>query len=400
MIIMAFFYFIVLIGAVIFYVMYKDDLSFYLLLSILTLIPILLTTLILTRRKLKVSLVCKNDICRQNKECPLILRIKNDSIFTVSSLKIKISYSNALEGTKSYVLINTPAHFKNTDEICLKLSSEYCGRIDACIEKIRIYDLFRLFSMKLKPEKKEASFYVMPSITATEPSVINYSNPLSESPSYSKHRPGDDPSEIFGLHEYVPGDRISKVHWKVSAKEDKLIVKDYSLPLGNNVAIFICVSNNQKHSSHKVLSDYNKAVSISASLGAYLSENEISHTVYIMSDDEGLMVHTIDSEESYKMFLMSCVSKKIHSGSELLAYSDYIARCEEATASRYSHCIIICPGETEGIEQTLISGCELCHRQTLILTSAVTTPLTRLPENTQFITLSTDNLSALSDIII
>lgn len=398
MVIMGIFYLIILVGAVIFYVMYKDDLSFYLLLSAVIMLPILFTSLIITKRKLKVSLICKNDICKPGAQCPLILRIENKSVLMVSTLRVTISYLNAVEATKSYLKIDTPVHFLNTDEICLKLASSYCGKIEAKIEKIRIYDLFRLTSMKLKPQKDSASFYVLPKMTAVEPSVINYSNPLSESSAYSKHRPGDDPSEIFGLHEYVPGDRISKVHWKVSAKEDKLIVKDYSLPLGNNIAIFICASNRKDKSPADTLYSYDKAISIASSLGAYLTENEITHTMYITDSVNGLTSYIIDSEESFRMFLMSSISSKLHCGDELSAYKEYVASCESNTASRYSHCLVIASGDANELENTILSGYDLCYSQTVILTSPATKQFTRLPESTQLITLETDDLSILSDI--
>ena len=43
-----------------------------------------------------------------------------------------------------------------------------------------------------------------------------------------QNRKGNDPSEIFDIREYVPGDDIRSIHWKLSSKTDTLILKEAS----------------------------------------------------------------------------------------------------------------------------------------------------------------------------
>ena len=45
-----------------------------------------------------------------------------------------------------------------------------------------------------------------------------------------QNRKGNDPSEIFDLREYVPGDDVRSIHWKLSGKLDNLVVKEASDP--------------------------------------------------------------------------------------------------------------------------------------------------------------------------
>ena len=70
MLIVAIFYLIMLIGSVLFYIMFKDDFSFYVLTLVLTTPPILLISLILLRRKVSVSLSCAKQVCKFGSECP------------------------------------------------------------------------------------------------------------------------------------------------------------------------------------------------------------------------------------------------------------------------------------------------------------------------------------------
>ena len=43
---------------------------------------------------------------------------------------------------------------------------------------------------------------------------------------------------MFQIRDYVPGDSQRQIHWKLSHKYDKLIVKDPSLPITRSAAVF------------------------------------------------------------------------------------------------------------------------------------------------------------------
>ena len=77
----------------------------------------------------------------------------------------------------------------------------------------------------------------MPKIHAIEPTLRLNNYTASEANVYSKHKPGDDPSEVFDIREYAQGDKLSRVHWKLSSKQDKYMVKDYSLLINEAVLI-------------------------------------------------------------------------------------------------------------------------------------------------------------------
>ena len=61
---------------------------------------------------------------------------------------------------------------------------------------------------------------------------------IDDTEDYSNERPGYDLSEMFQIRDYVPGDSQRQVHWKLSHKYGKLIVKDPSLPITRSAAVF------------------------------------------------------------------------------------------------------------------------------------------------------------------
>ena len=50
---------------------------------------------------------------------------------------------------------------------------------------------------------------------------------------------GDDPSEIYQVREYRERDSLKDIHWKLSAREEELMVKERGFPLGCVVLIKI-----------------------------------------------------------------------------------------------------------------------------------------------------------------
>ena len=52
-----------------------------------------------------------------------------------------------------------------------------------------------------------------------------------ESFRYSGARPGDDPGETFDIREYQEGDSIRQIHWKLTGKLDKMMIRQRSFPV-------------------------------------------------------------------------------------------------------------------------------------------------------------------------
>ena len=53
----------------------------------------------------------------------------------------------------------------------------------------------------------------------------------------TSNRRGEDRSEVYQLREYRPGDDIRQIHWKLSSKLDRMIVRDPGLPLERSVLL-------------------------------------------------------------------------------------------------------------------------------------------------------------------
>lgn len=117
------------------------------------------------------------------------------------------------------------------------IQTTHCGILQIFIEEIIFHDPLGLFSRKIKTDAKQHTIihpvgYAM-DITLAD----NTFDP--ESSQHSTTKPGMDVSEIFAIREYTPGDPIRSIHWKLSEKVDKTMVREFSLPISNAALVFL-----------------------------------------------------------------------------------------------------------------------------------------------------------------
>ncbi len=100
----------------------------------------------------------------------------------------------------------------------------------------------KLFSLR-KKRKGELKVAVLPYFYELPENEISYSHTrIVESDYYSPYKSGDDPSEVFSIREYREGDRPQRIHWKLSRKQDQLMIKEFSDPLNCSVLLFVDLS--------------------------------------------------------------------------------------------------------------------------------------------------------------
>lgn len=122
-------------------------------------------------------------------------------------------------------------------ERTFSFSSPHCGTLLISAVAPRITDWLGIFSMKAGAPLK-AKCTVLPDTFAMEPQTALLQIPNAESEDFSPLIPGNDPTEIFDLREYTPGDDIRRIHYKLSAKTDQLIVRRFSLPVNRTVLLY------------------------------------------------------------------------------------------------------------------------------------------------------------------
>lgn len=310
-------YAILLVIAVFFYILYVDVASLFLLLFLIIL-PIASGILFhISKHKLKFTLCSSYESVEKSNSIVYNLLIQNTSLVPFSFGKIRIKYYNTMSNKNEYVFIKTFIPQKNTVKISFAISSEYSGCVRAEIDKIKIYDILLLFSHKEK--KYDNPFYkadvtVMPKLV--EMSIDNgYNNSeQNDSDVMSKTKKGDDPSEIFDIHQYVEGDRLNRVHWKLSARVDELFVKDFSMPISNMCYIIFDGAGGFQTSENDNLKEIDTCLDGVMSFSYNLIKNSIPHGIVynnksIGNYDSVEVFDFDDCNKAVKILINNCETK-------------------------------------------------------------------------------------------
>ncbi|MDE6149890.1 MAG: DUF58 domain-containing protein [Ruminococcus sp.] len=294
-------YSILIIISFAFYILYKGILSFYLFVFLVILPVVLAIITAIQKRKVKVAFLKPHYTTTCGKKTPITIKINNNSIFPVANLEITLSYCmNHSDKTEKFK-INSPALPKDSQLLTFNIASKHCGTAHIEIANVKICDMLRLFKPKLClseikiHNKTLITVFPVPLLLKNE--ILDYSDDNLESNVYSNTQKGDDPSEIFDIREYAENDKLNRIHWKLTAKQGETMVKDYSLPITNQIMLMLNLSI--PDASENSIDLYDAIISTAYSCSTYLSEKQISHNLCWYDDSEqntiNITVESIDN---------------------------------------------------------------------------------------------------------
>ena len=169
-------------------------------------------------------------VMQKGKEAECVAVIKSQSLLPLWRMSCRVETHNLLTGEKGLLEIYLSLMPKSQKEIRFRVGSGYCGRINVTVTEIDAFDPFGIFRRVAKSEAF-ARATVYPDTFASEVSLALNNAQLEDCDEYSPNKPGWDRTETFQIREYVDGDSIRQIHWKLTMKYDKIIIRDPALPV-------------------------------------------------------------------------------------------------------------------------------------------------------------------------
>lgn len=268
-------YLMILLGTGLFFICFDGYISYYVFLLSLALPLCSLVISLPGMLTMRVRLFLQEDgsIARARKGQSVPLRIEARSPWPLPSgqVRMRLTVENSLTGgTRQEHLILTVGGRPLLLEHALH--SAACGLVTCTISKVSACDLLGLFALPISLRgKNRCSAFFFPLVYSPALSVQPSRSPDSDGERYSQTKPGDDLTELFGLREYRQGDRLSRVHWKLSQKTGRMLVKEPSLPLAD--CLLFLLDLNGAGSETDLLLD------VFATLSSFLLQQEAAHRV-------------------------------------------------------------------------------------------------------------------------
>lgn len=230
-----FLYILLLISAAISYPLYDDKLSYIILVTLIVLPFVMLAEALISGAFLRYSVKNRKQTVFRGDKGEFCIDIHNRGFLPLSCVRIRARTEFPMTGETHTVTAEIPVPPGDTRTISVNFSSAHCGCADIYIDCIIVSDVLRLFPIKKYRKGIHCgTVCIVPKISPEYTSEAEYllSLPPAESMSESQEvitgRDGT-PGEVCDYREFRPGDRVSLIHYKLSARFDKDIIKILSV---------------------------------------------------------------------------------------------------------------------------------------------------------------------------
>lgn len=187
----------------------------------------------------RLSVTIKKQIVFAQEEWSVPITVRNNSYLPIPHMRMRVMIHNHMNQQKDIrdIFLKLPKKSRVSTDLIMK--SDFCGVVEIQIQSCRIYEPFCLFGWtKRKLESYEQ--VVLPRLIEVDVKITDQNRYfIGDSEEYDSKKPGEDPSEVLRFREYMQGDRMSQINWKMSARKDTLLVKEYSFPLDCTTELII-----------------------------------------------------------------------------------------------------------------------------------------------------------------
>lgn len=197
----------------------------FMLLFLLLLLPVLSIWIFLTNiSKIRLNAYSKVPSVETGHTIPIIVEGKNTSHFSFFHCEVRFTIENLYRPDSVEHRLAIPLLARRTNPIQIPVETAASGMICMQITSLCISDYLSFITKEI-PLSVQVAVPVLPPVTdvilpSTAP-VADGSEEFTES-----DNKGNLSSDIKEIREYRPGDRLQRIHWKLSAKLDELLVKE------------------------------------------------------------------------------------------------------------------------------------------------------------------------------
>lgn len=233
----------------------------------------------------------------EGKKASMQLDVQNRSPFVCGKAAFCVIVRNTFQKGRYRTWLKASDILPGENRIMYTLQVPEAGCYEIQVKCVRLYDLTGLFWIR-KRVNRSVRVQVLPDIY---PTGIRLTEPVlsffGDAEVYDEERAGQDTDEVFQIRPFRRGDKLQSIHWKLSAKMDDLMVKEYSLPKACPVVLFLDYAQG---------GDSQSFLHLAAGLSFSLMDAGCPHYVSWFDDKTKDITRVrVEDEESYYLFISS-----------------------------------------------------------------------------------------------
>ena len=284
-------YSVSLFATVIFFLFYKMWVAWYLLIALLILPFISLILCLIAGSKLGFEV-----------DAPVNPHIGNKSFIKLkiwvkatyfSFVRVEFIVNDYMGGTTKKVLI--PIYDNGTTLI--PVDTTHCGAFSYKLSNVAVYDPFGFFRRNLRANTThEVVVKPVPLMPEFMPDVFGFK-------AKNLRKAKQPNSEIYDIREYQPGDSIKTIHWKISAKKDKILIKEPLEEYGGHSRILLKLTEDRT-----TLDEHLGQILFTS---RFFLDREITHKIRILPPDSSEIAFDVESSADLERALQKILRIRI-----------------------------------------------------------------------------------------
>lgn len=285
------FYVVGLLGLLLFYIYCNSYTPLAILIVFVSLTVFGIFEAIFSIRKISLDIKPTHPYTTQRieQQAEFCITIYNNSVFPISAVTFEVEFQDMSDDGVIKRKIKTPVAAKEDKSVHIVVATSHAALIECRVKRPRIYDAFGLIHFRIRNISDKAKLLIAPVMSENSYIKGNQNIYIIDSDKYSETQKGDDSSQVFEVRNYIPGDDIRRIHWRLSSKQDDLIVKEYSKPIDEDCIVMLETGiGSAEPEERKFRADGMLAAFMR--LAYELIENEQAFTVYWYSETASNLV--------------------------------------------------------------------------------------------------------------
>lgn len=267
--------------------------QFFLMFALIILVPLISWGMfIMARMGLKLKCTFSNNNVMLGDDLNFKIIADNDTPvgITWGRVKMNVAYSNMRETKmlEKFVSLDNSGNVREN----VVFTPMHCGVVSVYISEFEVRDLIQLFSVKYKYGSVRKAAIFPQQVTIEDEDILGYRQEEEYKQSYTE----TDNTEVMDLRQYVDGDSLNKIHWKLSMNSEDFIVKQYGQEIKKRKSIVVDLSYYEDSDFRDNLDLIYQAV---YSIGALYTRKNVDSRIIAWDDSVAdLYIGEFDDEDS------------------------------------------------------------------------------------------------------
>lgn len=274
--------------------------------------------MLIKSRNIKMFFRKKRQICEMNDNIKVEFVSKNTSTMPITNSNVLLCAQNSNVMYKQKINFVSIENSKTV--VSMSISGKHCGVWDVSCVRAYYLDLFKIFKKKIKVPNK-CQVVVMPESNYPVEEHYGQLQKIFEDVDIVVEEKGSNVTELVDVRDYMPGDKLNLIHWKMSSKKDKIMVKEFAADVKKCIRLYF---------NTEVLPDadtIDEAMRVLYSFGLWLLNSAFNFDIITWNGTDAVKVESVNSRAQLQEAIIRLMQSDFYNADNEI-YELYKKDCE------------------------------------------------------------------------